>query len=247
MSLKRIKAEEKWIWALLFLSIIVICCTDFWFDMKPAFANWFYKLGRTFNNLSLAYISSVIFYWIVVSIPEKRKKRDIYDNIYRVTGNVIGDCEGLIHDLIKASGVTPSDLKNITREDFELILQKIHPYADAPLINQHLGNEELVYAKWFEYLNYKRNRSINAINNKLLNYIIYLETDYVKIITKVRDCSYFSLVQSMNNIQMSNTDMTFLSHALFDYYSQLKALKKYADLNLSEFSKNYSLNDLRAF
>lgn len=245
--MNRLKTEKKWIWSLLLLSIIIICCTDFWFDNTPAFADWFFKLGRTFNNLSLAYISSVIFYWIVVSIPEKRKKHDIYDNIFRVTGNVIGDCEGLIHELIKASGVTPKDLKNITKEDFELILQKIHPYADVPLVNQHLGNGKFIYAKWVEYFNYQRNRSLNAINNKIFIYIIYLETDYVKLITKVKDCSYFFVVQSINNSQMSNTDMTFLSDDLFEYYSQLKALKQYADFNLSEFSKDYSLKDLRAF
>jgi hypothetical protein len=245
--MNRLKTEEKWIWSFLILSIIIICCTDFWFDKKPAFADWFFKLGRTFNNLSLAYISSVIFYRIVVSIPEKRKKRDIYDNIFRVTGNVIGDCEVLIHELVKASGVTPNDLKNITRKDFEIILKEIHPYADAPLIKQYLGEGKFVYAKWVEYFNYFRNRSLNAINNKLFIYIIYLETDYVSLITKVKDCSFFQIVQGINTSPMSNTDLTFISSDLFDYYSKLQALKQYADLNLSQFSKGYSLKDLRTF
>jgi hypothetical protein len=231
MKLSKIKNEDKWLYGLLILSIIIIGCTDFWFDEIPAYAEWIYKLGRMFNNLSLAYISSIVFYWIIFSIPENRKKRNIYEGQFVVSSNIIGDCQTIISQLEKATSYVPSDPKNLTVQDFEELL-KINPYGDAPLLVNRGPN--IGYATWVEYLNYQRQRSQNFINEKVVDYFIFLETDYVKLIQTIKSCNYFTQVQALLAGKMRNPDLNFMSDVLHEYYLNLK---KYRDKTFFKYAK----------
>lgn len=235
------KLEEKWIWALLGVSAIIICCTDFLFDEIPECSNFVYKLGRLFNNLSLAYIASVMFYWIVVLIPDKRKKKNLYEYVFKRTGNVIGDCESLITELIKASAYAPAN-KNLTEADFRAILTKIAPHGNAPMYLQDRN------ATWVEYLYEQRRRSLDFIE-RILGYIIFLESesDYIKLIANVKDCTHFNHLPHYIGHQMKNPDLTFISKGLYEYYVAVKLLKEYVDKNFSKYSKDYTLTGLQYF
>jgi hypothetical protein len=246
------RSEDKWIWGLLLASLLIVLSTDFFFIKIPAVSFYIYQLGRTPNNLSLAYISSVIFYWIVVSIPDNRKKKHIYKYVYERTGNVIGDCTALLRDLIKTSGYIPAN-KNLTEADFKSILGKIHPYSEAPLLNGFTADGKHKYANWVEYMYYQKLRSFDFID-KIFERIIFLESEseYIKLLTEVKDQLYFLQVQTFmlhtgTTLQMTNTDLSFFAPTMHKYYESLKNLKKYSDSNFAKYSEGFSLNGMEDF
>ncbi len=226
------RSEDKWIWSLLITSVLIICCTDFWFDSIPAYSNFLYKLGRTANNLSLAYISSVMFYWIIVSIPDKRKKKSMYKYFYGKTNEILSDFEILMSEFIGVSNYTPSN-KILAKTDLDAILLKIHPYGQA---SRMIGPNPV---KWLEWMDNRRLRSINAIT-EILSTVVFLESEaeFVKLLTDLKGCIYFISLPSIMSLPLSNTDLLSFSESIDDYYLKLKKLKEYSDKNFSKYSKD---------
>lgn len=72
----KLRIENSLLWLGSAVSLLIIYLTKI--DTTPAANQWVYDLGQYFwFNLSISYLSSVIFYLIVVYIPE-RKKRKIF-------------------------------------------------------------------------------------------------------------------------------------------------------------------------
>ncbi len=235
--------EKKLIWFFLLVSLFVICSTDFLFNGIPAYSAFVYKFGRALNNLSFAYLASLLFYWIVVTIPQNRNRRNIYDDIFRTTGNIIGDCEAIISELVKHSQYDPPDKKDLSQNDFEIILARINPNNNSTSV---LQINPLTYATWLQFLWFRKNRSLDFINT-IFNFMIYLESDYVKLLAKVKECHYFKSLDLYNGIPVQSQNMIFIADAIFKYYVEVNNLKIFADKNLSKYSKGYTLSGLTYF
>jgi hypothetical protein len=229
----RLKREEKFILVFLVISISIVALTDFIFAKTPACSFTIYQLGRALNNLSLAYIASVIFYWIVVSIPENRKKRSINWYIKRYTKLTINDGINLLSEISKEAKVEGAEISKITETELKEILRKIPPYGQAPLI---IGDRN---ASWLEFLFNSKARSTDFIN-RILVYIIYLDSEHVKLLTEVKDASYFNHLDNFFTIgvKINNPDIKHFSRQMHAYLQTVSKLQAYYEKNFGDLESN---------
>lgn len=87
----------------LLVSVLIIVSTQFIFAKTPELFPGGAKVCEIFYQLSLAYIASYIFYVIVVFIPEKNSKKDIFQyvsKLVRMINIILGGISiGIIRDI----------------------------------------------------------------------------------------------------------------------------------------------------
>ncbi|MBK8415466.1 MAG: hypothetical protein IPL22_13870 [Bacteroidetes bacterium] len=67
------RIEHTLLWIGLILALLIIYLTKF--DKTESSSKLIYDLGQQiWFNISIAYLSSIIFYMVVVYIPERRKE-----------------------------------------------------------------------------------------------------------------------------------------------------------------------------
>jgi hypothetical protein len=87
------------------------------------------------------------------------------------------------------------------------------------------------YANWIEFLLERKARSERAID-LLLRFMLYLESEHVRLITEIKECALFLQLESVARYPVSNKDMSFLSSALFRYYNLTRELAAYSDKHM---------------
>ena len=65
-------SQQRVLIILLVISIVVVLLNDIIFNETPELFSFGDELGAALSNLSLAYISSYIFYYVVVVIKERK-------------------------------------------------------------------------------------------------------------------------------------------------------------------------------
>lgn len=128
--------SRYWFWSLLALSFMLIIVIKFSplkdiHTSQVSYLSWFHygsELGETIFGLSLSYIVSCIFYFVVVYLPEERKRKATMLVIEKRIDAIIGEMGVLIHYLFHKNNVTvfnedTSNLKqqveSITKIDLE--------------------------------------------------------------------------------------------------------------------------------
>jgi hypothetical protein len=187
-----------------------------------------------FYQLEIAYIIGFGFYFLTVSIPERKNTKNINAYVIPRTKNIIGDGYGVFNELAKKGGV--SNLKfPPTNEQLQNILKKVNPQiSDAPMVTFDLHN-----IGWIQYLNNMRLRSQGFIK-KIIDRMPFLNTDLLRLLTQIDDNSYFHYIESIT-YPLQNKDLTFLSGVLLSYFNDINDLEKFME---REYNENTRYNDL---
>lgn len=211
---------------LLFLSFIIVLLNDFLLSEIPEYFKYGNKLGQVLSNLSLAYISSYIFYYVVVVLKEKKDKKNIYAAVYELTKHLIGHAYSVYNEIIQASGANHQDYnkRTITKEQFINLCKIANPNKIPP--NRKLGPLPGVDA------NYGKLLYIGAVSNvkhymvKIFYYMPFLDSEHVRLMNKL-DNSIFFILASILTYPTSNTDFSIYANDLYDYLGYVRELEDY--------------------
>lgn len=185
--------------------------------------------SRVFDGLywlSVSYVPSFFVYLFVVYLPRRRDQKTLSVFIANQTAMLIGDGQAILSELSKAashSAATPP-----SEEDFKIICTSINPAGNAPLLKRL---QPMEHANWIEFLLERKARSERAID-LLLRYILYLESEHVRLITEIKGCVLFMMLDSVARHPLSNKDMSFLAGALTGHYALTRELAIYSDKHL---------------
>ena len=232
--MKKIKNFFKYFWSarielnlLFILSILYIISVRFIINDYPEPFKGAYKLGWIFYTLALAYISSYIFYFVVVHLKTIKDKKAINEFIAPITYRLVGDGRCIFSELCKKVGVTnkafPPD-KKVVEE-----ICTINPHSEAPMVTQALQR-----VNWLYYLKHYMFRSKGSIS-KIFERMPYLESDLIKLLSRIDDSVYFSEIEAITWTPIRNKDFSFLVNSLCNYFILTNDLEKYANKNLKEY------------
>jgi len=200
---------------------IMLLLKIFIFNSIPEIFNGAHELGAIFEGILGSVIASYVFYLIVVHIKEINDKRIIYPHIIKWARLVVGDCKSQLDAFEKQSNIK-LPFQSLTEDQINQAFKKINPKSNAPLVFS-LNN----YANWIQYFDYNKNRSKKFLA-KIMSQLIFLEANLVSLITKIDDCSHFSVVESLIHYPFNNQDMSAFSNTFFEYciYSTLNVTYK---------------------
>lgn len=231
------KIEDKTLWFFLVVALVTIAFNDFIFDETPEIISKGDEIGNFLSNLSLAYISSLIFYYIVVVRKEYNDKLSIYKTVTFYCDQLIGRSFS-IYDMIAASSGIDSkghDHFNVTKELFFEMCNSANP-KDIPK-NRFLGTpDNLIQANCATFIYHNSIENANHLINKIFIYMPFLDTEYIEKINKLKTSIYWLMAPALiqNN---TNTNYAAFSEPMWDYILLLRELN---ELN-SKLKSKYNL------
>ncbi|MBJ2125857.1 hypothetical protein [Flavobacterium sp. IB48] len=229
MSKKKTKKinQKQLLNLLLAVSFVIILLNDFFLSETSEIVPFGDELGSVLSNLSLAYISSFIFYCVVVVLKEKRDKKNIYFTVYEWTNQLIGRAYSVYHYVIIPSGVNQADYdkKLITKEQFTALCNLGNPNAIAEniFLGTHINPQPATYGQLI-YNNSVSN--VDALTKKIFNYMPFLDTEFVKLINKLHSSTFF-LVAPTFLYQSNNTDFSVYADNMFEFLEFVRELDNY--------------------
>lgn len=246
---KRIKFyfERKSMFILLYLLTIVFSILAVKSSNEPVFdflhnykiENYLYQFPNSNNfiwDISIGFLISVIFYIIVVYIPDRRKRKDIEPFINDKCESIIFSSYGLISEVIRKSNL-PYQYKTLTPEQFNEICKAVNPKEH--IYNFHNGFSNITQ----NHLGYKIfnswTRIINEIDD-LIRLLPYIDSGLLKRIYKLYNNFLKYSAKNIAEIEkIKNENLEAWSPTLYSFYLETKELRDYYRL----YSKNEFKND----
>lgn len=223
--------------ALLIVAIILIVFVDFIADSWTPFIPKAHDIGQIVVEFSIAYIVSYIFYFLVVHLKEIEDKRNIYEFCAPKTLRVFYNAKSIIAIMGDRSGIKICG-EYPTREELDSILIKINPNTVYQLTN----NIDYPKINFIVYLNLRRKDTLKAID-QILSKIIFLESEHVKLLTRVSNCNLFGSLEIYAMGENFPNDLPLLlSPAIYAYFQEVINLKAYYDKHLDKYNTLYRID-----
>lgn len=208
---------------LLLISFLCIFSINFVFDDIPELFYGGYKIGVLVENLSLAFIASYIFFFIVIHIKLQRDREIVYRHVQRKIYLIINDAQDVIKEMAK---ISKTDLMGNfpTKNELLEICSKVNPQSDAPLLLSATKSR----ANWIKYLDYLKQRSDKHIL-EIYTFIQYLDAKIISQIFSIQDCSHFKAIDFVSKVSITNTDFSDFASGFEDYFNKVNELKNYSE------------------
>ena len=235
MSLKRwikyftsVRTEINVLLGACLINVILI---EFVFSNVPELFQGGAKLGAIVERLCLSYISSYIFFFLVVHIKSQKDKENLDQYIAQKTYRIIGDAKIVIKAFKQETSYQLED-RYPTSSDVQKMCGLINPHGQAPLVFGHLGN----YATWLQYLNNFKRRTEESISRIYLK-MQFLDSDYLRLVVNIQDCGHFSTINMLTSMTypIRNTDLSSFADELYQYFEYVKILEEYADHKFKDY------------
>ncbi len=167
--------------------------------------------------ITLSYISSFVFYTLTIYLPDRVSRKNIHRVITPYLQTVINDTKGIFYSFLAASN-HPCDVDHLKEEDFHQIFTKINPMDRSTRLD-YLG-----FGNWFEYLEHQKGR-IRRTMDKILTYEHYLDTDFILILEKINNSTFFEILDFIEHKPMPYKDFAFLADSYRHCYNQVEKLE----------------------
>lgn len=224
---------------LLLASIVTILLIDFLFNEMTEIVSFGYELGMVLSNLSLAYISSFIFYYVIVVLKEKKDKKNIYFTVFEWTDRLVGRAYSVYHNVIAASGAinTDYDKKTITKEQFVELCKLGNPNAISKTTFFRTPTNNQQPATYGELIYNDSVSNVEAYTEKIFNYMPFLETDFVKLINRLHSSHFFLEAPTFLH-KTRNTDFSVYADNMYEFLELVRELDTYNSTKNKELIKD---------
>lgn len=214
---------------LLIISITVVLCNNIIFKDTEEFFEYGSEFGFILSRLSLAYISSYIFYLLVVVLKENKIKRNINGAVYSYTSKLVSFGYSIFDEVMEASGTNRDtfDRETISKADFLNLCDNSNPGAIPA--NRYIGNPfNMVPKNYAQFLHFSTVEKVSHYTEKVFNYMPFLDSELVRLINNLLDTKWYKEhCQFMNWGAKANTNMTSFKNEMFDYLQCVREIDKY--------------------
>ncbi|MGK7389712.1 MAG: hypothetical protein ACNS60_05150 [Candidatus Cyclobacteriaceae bacterium M2_1C_046] len=185
-----------------------------------------YLINDLLLTIALSYITSFIFYFIVVYIKERKDRANSKKFLERKVNEIIGGANHIRQtveqiDDVKFNSYIPE--KNVLRNK----LNKINLEDDA--------NQNRLYPFSYEQLFKEHSNEIRETIDRILILLPFLNSNFISLLNEIYDSGFFTVSTKMAPVGMINKKMQEInapnysivySDSLVEYLSLIEKLKK---------------------
>jgi len=191
------------------------------------FVDWGSEIGIVTYNLSLSIIASGIFYYFVVYIPEKRKKKKVRQVINMRFEQIESSCMITYSDIKRFSEFqnAPKDLPE-NMDEFKSICKDLLLTSRPP--DYFAGSAMVPLNNWFEYFKYNFRYDDKNLE-ELYKYSDFLEPDTMQLMHDLSSHTFRKVInQYHSEFETHDYAKKFdsLSHILHDYLLTILKFKQ---------------------
>lgn len=213
----------------LLVAILSILLMEAYLKDVPENVAWGAEFGVVFYKLCLSIMASYIFYFIVVHLKSQSDKENINAFVATKSYRVVGEYKSQIQEIKKATNTVSGD-EFLTKNEIQTMFQSINPKNNAPLILGQLGKS----ANWIQYMAYHKERTQKLVQ-KIFVKMPFLDSELVRLLAEIDDCSHFGMIESTLNMQFKNGNMSAWASTFYDYSVKCKELQKYNEKKLAHY------------
>jgi hypothetical protein len=180
-------------------------------------------------ELAIAYTGAFVFYLLVVRLPLRRDRRNIYRTVGPLVGLVVMHGNQLMTALNKAAGIEPPDREN-SWENIKEMCGKIGVNSLAEGL--FIGTKGIGQHTVLTVIVDRMNRTRTGIQ-QILNFSSFLATDLIDLLSAFESHSHFrtfsehvSIIEN-TGIHIGNKDMSMWAHEVFNYAQLIGELDTY--------------------
>jgi len=178
-------------------------------------------------NISLAFIASSFFYFIVVVLKEKRDKKNIHPYLIKQIQSIVTILHFMFSMMAEKAKIELKT-KFPTEEIIKEVLKNIKPDEFSSTIKS--GDNK--YYSWIEFIHIEIQLIKNKINNILT--VKYFDSELLAKVTELTDCKLYRRVEMELKYRPNDQNLDYLSSFLLDFVEKIE--------NLHNFSKEYFNN-----
>lgn len=210
------------------VSIISIASKLFILDDIPEKFKFGQEVGEMYLQLCLAFISSYIFYFVVVHLRREKDRENVNSFVNPYIRSAGAQWKSQLKAMCESLGV--SEPIGIPDEAFVAdIFAKIGSKGRSPLMKEYPST----YLSWFEYLWYYQSR-VERFITIVLNKMPFLDSKLVQLLSELYECEHFTSMRFYVGNRFANTDLSFLAGNFHMYCVKSNAVETYAN----EFHQN---------
>lgn len=242
-------------WFIFFISSIFIIMVKFSplkniHSSHISFLSWFpfgFELGETVFNLSIGYLVSCIFYYIVVYLPEQKKRNLTMTIIGKRIDSILGYMGITIYYYFHKSGITENNNNRLQSQVEKL--ETIESYYKMDFSYQYIekstGRTVRIntgeITEIMSLLDHSK-RIQETINNLFkIPVIVNIEEDLIVILEEINNCQLFRTVSALEMFPVAKTPE--FGKDLFKYYLLYKKLSKYIEPTKYNFEQRVTPSD----
>ncbi|MFE1242960.1 hypothetical protein ACFW35_02420 [Fictibacillus sp. NPDC058756] len=241
-------------WFLFLISIIFIIMVKFSplkdiHTSQISFISWFpfgFELGETVFDLCIGYIVSCIFYYIVVYLPEQKKRKQTMTIIEKRIDSILGSMGITIYYYFHKYGISENNKRFQEQvEDLETIdcnnkMNFSYQYIEKPTgrtVRMNTGE----FTEIMSLLDHSK-RIQGTINNIFkIPVIVNIDEDLIVILEEINNCQLFRTVSALKMFPLGITPG--FGKDLFLYYLLYKKLSKYIEPTKYNFDQRVTPSD----
>lgn len=244
---------------ILIISILLILWIDFIDNVRiPMLISIdYHKVNSLLENISLAYVTSFIFYYIVVKLKENNDRKNIYPFIADYTYVLMNNCmifSSIMRDYayIKKESFEPRiDNRNINiypnPEEIKEICLKINPNE---LKNQDIGLAGRRAIPHFFGIMINSSVEIDYFLKIIMEKSAYMDTDLLRLLTDIRTSGYHKDMISYGKTAIfsakhAEANLVVYEKPLEHYFDLFRKLEIYSEKNLKQYVERKVLKEKR--
>lgn len=218
--MKYILSVDKTINVLLILSLIGIGIT-----LVPDIFTMRSDWREVLQRLCLSYVSSYIFFFVVVHVKKEKDKGNINSFIVPKILAACSQWKPQLRDICNAASVVmPEELPD--RVFVTSVFSKINSSSPSPLKNMQ-GD----YANWQEYFWYHKTR-VDGFVCVVTDKMPFLDSKLVKLLSELSECEHFQYLELLETSVSNNKNLSFLADRFYEYCVKSQELETYANNKL---------------
>ncbi len=213
---------ETLLFVLSALSLLCIFLVNFILLKYPSCWKWGYETGQFFSAISYGYLSSYVFYFIVVFRKQESDKINLSIRISKMGMLIIL----LGHSVFRLLSQSKFEKQKFPPPIIELekLCKKANIY-NAPFSN---GNNKIT---WIELFEIKAKESLTHINQ--ITKLPMVDSKLTNILTRIEDCDLFTyakpILSRLPNPEPKNLHQ--FVNRLYEYFNLINELEKYWEEN----------------
>lgn len=200
----------------------------------PTIGHWGQKYEDLHFNLSASFVSSYIFYYIVVHLKEKKDFKNTAPHLNILTDRILALHKSIIIGLDRrVTGTAQYDgVPTLTESELDVLIDTLNYEEKAPL---HLASERRS-ATWREYL-IIQGEDIKKNIDKILVLTPFLQSDFAKIILELDSTIFLKFTEDLKSptfyAMITNPKSISHAHYYYKFHKVCLELERYQIEHLS--------------
>lgn len=200
------------------------------------------RVGELVYDLAIAYVGAFVFYLLVVRLPLRQDRRNVWAHMGPLLERVPSSALGTIQMLNQVAGFSASRENSLA--SVREMCEKIGPQSPSLTLRFFpTSGEPLQYQSVIESMR-ERVAHARRVNQQILDQSAYLSTDIYALVNAVDQCAFITSMEMVGPMaaagRLGNTDLTVFADDLFDYMVAAHNLDEFCQAFIAGRTANLS-------